>query len=95
MDAGQIVRALLFVGLGILGGCTRPAITSLGNGVSVPTKAVEEYATSHGITRAEARSQMRADVEAERVRAYAKGNGLTLEEAQRQLARDKLPSPSK
>ncbi len=39
-------------------GCSGRYFTNLGNGVGVPTGAIEEYAESNGISRDEARQRM-------------------------------------
>ena len=43
----------------VVAGCAGPTFTNLGNGVGVPAESIEKCATEHGVTRAEARSQLR------------------------------------
>jgi hypothetical protein len=47
-------------------GCSGPKFTDLGNGMGVPIESVDLYAKEHGVTREEARAQLRIEIEARR-----------------------------
>ena len=47
-------------------GCGGPTFTNLGNGVGVPVETIERYAAEHGVSRAEARTQLRIQSEKRR-----------------------------
>ena len=73
--------SLLFAVLG----CCGPTFTDLGNGVGVPSESIDKYAASHGISREEARAQMRVDSDTKRIQEHAEKYGLAYEQAQQQL----------
>lgn len=66
-------------------GCGGPVFTNLGNGAAVPAESIEKYAEEHGVTRAAAREQIRAEVDELRVKEHAEKYGVSEEEARRQL----------
>ena len=79
------MRYLCVVLLGIVVGCGGPAFTNLGNGVGVPFESIDKYASEHGVTRAEARAQLRIESDNRRANDHAVKYGISNEEAKRQL----------
>ncbi len=59
--------------------------TNIGNGVGIPAESIEDYARAHGVSRGEARVQMRAQSDERRITEHAKKYGLTMEQAMKQL----------
>ena len=53
-------------------GCGGPTFTNLGNGVGVPVETIERYAAEHGVSRAEARTQLRIQSEKRRSKEQAR-----------------------
>ena len=79
------MRYLTVLLLVVVAGCAGPTFTNLGNGVAVPAESIETYATEHGVTRAEARSQLRRQSDDNRIKEHAAKYGITEEQAKRQL----------
>ncbi len=69
----------------VVAGCAGPTFTNLGNGVGVPAESIEKYATEHGVTRAEARSQLRKQSDDNRIQEHAAKYGISEEQAKRQI----------
>ena len=76
-------------------GCVGPTFTDLGNGVAVPVESIDRYARKHGVTRAEARLELRKKSDDERVHEYASKYGITPEEAKRQIEHAASQQPSR
>ena len=51
-------------------GCQAPTFTDLGNGVAVPVETVEKYAAQRGVTRDQARAELKAQTEAHRASSH-------------------------
>jgi len=79
------MRCLCVVLFGIVVGCGGPTFTNLGNGVAVPLESIDKYASEHGVTRAEARAQLRIETDNRRTNDHAAKYGISDEEAKRQL----------
>ena len=79
------MQRLTVLFLVIVAGCARPTFTNLGNGVAVPVESIETYAAEHGVTSAEARSQLRKKSDYERIQEHAAEYGITEDEAKRQI----------
>ena len=79
------MRYLCVVLFGIVVGCGGPTFTNLGNGVAVPLESIDEYASEHGVTRAEARVQLRIATDNRKTNDHAAKYGISDEEAKRQL----------
>ena len=79
------MRYLTLPLLVVVAGCAGPTFTNLGNGVGVTAESIEKYATEHGVTRAEARSQLRKQSDDKRIKEHAAKYGITEEQAKRQI----------
>lgn len=79
------MRYLGVVLFGVVIGCGGPTFTDLGNGVAVPLESIEKYASEHGVTRAEARAQLRIATDDRKTNDHAAKYGISDEEAKRQL----------
>jgi diaminopimelate decarboxylase len=79
------MRYLCVVLFGIVVGCGGSTFTNLGNGVAVPFESIDKYASEHGVTRAEARVQLRIESDNRRTNDHAVKYGISDEEAKRQL----------
>ena len=66
-------------------GCAGPTFADLGNGVAVPSQSIDEHAAANGLTRAQARMQMRRDSDDQRIADHAEKYGVSREEAEEQL----------
>lgn len=53
------------LGMVVISGCAQLTFTSLGNGVAVPSSAIDEHAEANGVLRDEARRQMREALKGE------------------------------
>lgn len=89
------MRYLTLLLLVVVAGCARPTFTDLGNGVAVPVESIESYATDHGVSRAEARSQLRQKSDDDRVKEYAAKYGIPPNEAKRQIEHAASQQPNK
>ncbi len=78
----------------VVAGCARPTFTNLGNGVAVPVETIERYATEHGLTRAQARWELRTKSDDDRIKTQASKHGISPEEAKRQIEHAARQGPS-
>jgi hypothetical protein len=69
----------------LLVGCSRPVFTGLGNGVLVPRESIDKYAAENGLTIDQARTELRREIDANRVKDHSVKFGVTEAEAKRQL----------
>jgi hypothetical protein len=75
-------------------GCTSPTFTDLGNGTAVPSTSIDEHAAENGLTRAQARAQMKQEYDQRRIAEYAEKYGISPEEAKAQLEHaDEISAP--
>ncbi len=78
----------------LLFGCTSRTFTDLGNGVGVPLSSIDEHAAENGLTRAQARAQMKQEFDQRRIAEHAERYGISPEEATIQLERaDEISAP--
>lgn len=77
--------SLISLALMIFAGCTGPAFANMGNGVGVPSASIDKYAAENGLTRDQARTQMRQDADQQRILEHAERYGITPEEGESQL----------
>ena len=54
----MVIRLALLIAVAFIFGCSGPTFTNLGNGVGVPTKSIDSYAKTNGISRDEAKQRM-------------------------------------
>ncbi len=63
-----------------MSGCSGRTFTNLGNGAGVPSASINKYAAENGLTRDQARTQMRQDADQQRISEHAERCGITPEE---------------
>ncbi len=61
------VRVALLMLLFLMNGCSSgQTFTNLGNGVGISSESIDAYAKAHGVTRAEAKQRMAAELKPRR-----------------------------
>ena len=66
-------------------GCSGRVFANLGNGVAVPSEAIDALAREKGITHAQARNLLREESEQQWIAEHAETYGVSFDEAKEQL----------